>query len=72
MPPEAYLELFTRLGWQADVWETTYLHVLKGDDPVFSWISSTGARPIIQALPDGAAAGRAFLGQLPDLDLRAV
>jgi len=53
MPPEAYLELFTRLGWQADVWETTYLHVLKGDDPVFSWISSTGARPIIQALPDG-------------------
>lgn len=52
-PPEAYLELFARLGWQADVWETTYLHVLHGEDAVFEWISSTGARPIIQALPDG-------------------
>ncbi len=52
-PPEAYLDLFSRLGWEADVWETTYLHVLHGDDPVFAWISSTGARPIIQALPAG-------------------
>ena len=56
-PPEAYLELFSRLGWQADVWETTYLHVLHGEDAVFDWISSTGARPIIQALPDGSARG---------------
>ncbi|MBC7631221.1 methyltransferase domain-containing protein [Aeromicrobium sp.] len=57
-PPEAYLDLFSRLGWATDVWETTYLHVLgtggpHGDDPVFDWISGTGARPILQALPDG-------------------
>lgn len=52
-PPEAYLGLFTQLGWEADVWETTYLHVLHGEDPVFTWISGTGARPILQALPDG-------------------
>ncbi|MDR7086095.1 trans-aconitate 2-methyltransferase [Aeromicrobium panaciterrae] len=52
-PPEAYLELFSNLGWQVDVWETTYLHVLHGEDAVFDWISSTGARPIIQALPEG-------------------
>jgi trans-aconitate 2-methyltransferase len=51
--PAAYLELFTGLGWATDVWETTYLHVLPGDDPVFDWISGTGARPILQALPDG-------------------
>jgi trans-aconitate 2-methyltransferase len=50
--PEAYLELFADLGWDADVWETTYLHVLQGEDPVFSWISGTGARPVLQALPD--------------------
>jgi len=50
--PEAYLELFAGLGWSADVWETTYLHVLSGDDPVFEWISGTGARPVLQALPD--------------------
>ncbi len=53
MPPEAYLQLFNQLGWESDVWETTYLHVLHGEDAVFDWISSTGARPIIQALPDG-------------------
>ncbi len=51
--PEAYLELLSNLGWQVDVWETTYLHVLHGEDAVFDWISSTGARPIIQALPEG-------------------
>jgi len=52
-PPEAYLDLFSRLGWDVDVWETTYLHVLHGEDAVFSWISSTGARPILESLPDG-------------------
>ena len=52
MDPEAYLELFADLGWDVDVWQTTYLHVLHGDDPVFSWISGTGARPVLQALPD--------------------
>lgn len=51
--PVAYLELFTGSGWSVDVWETTYFHVLPGDDPVFEWISGTGARPILQALPDG-------------------
>jgi trans-aconitate 2-methyltransferase len=47
-----YLELFADLGWDADVWETTYSHVLPGDDPVFTWVSGTAARPILQALPD--------------------
>jgi len=51
--PEAYLELFAGLGWTVDAWQTTYLHVLPGEDPVFDWISGTGARPILQALPDG-------------------
>jgi trans-aconitate 2-methyltransferase len=50
--PQAYLGLFAGLGWDVDVWETTYLHVLHGDDPVFSWISGAGARPVLQALPD--------------------
>ena len=34
------------------MWETTYLHVLRGPDPVFTWVSGTGARPTLQALPD--------------------
>lgn len=51
--PKAYLDLFAGLGWAVDVWETTYFHVLQGENPVFDWISGTGARPILQALPDG-------------------
>ncbi|WP_238654465.1 methyltransferase domain-containing protein [Rothia uropygialis] len=47
-----YLALLSRPGWSVDAWETTYLHVLQGEDPVFDWISSTGARPVLNALPE--------------------
>ncbi|HEX6148147.1 methyltransferase domain-containing protein [Nocardioides sp.] len=50
--PEVYLDVLARAGLEPDVWETTYLHVLTGDDPVFTWVSGTGARPTLQALPD--------------------
>jgi trans-aconitate 2-methyltransferase len=40
-----------------DAWETTYLHVLHGPDPVFEWVSATGARPTLQALPDDLRPG---------------
>lgn len=50
--PMRYLELFAGLGWSVDVWETTYMHVLAGEDPVFTWISGTGARPVLQSLPE--------------------
>ena len=47
-----YLERLAALGCDVDAWETTYLHVLTGPDPVFDWVSGTGARPTLQALPD--------------------
>lgn len=47
-----YLADLTGLGCSVEAWETTYLHVLSGPDPVFRWISGTGARPLLQALPD--------------------
>jgi trans-aconitate 2-methyltransferase len=50
--PAVYLESLTALGCTVDAWETTYLHVLTGPDPVFTWVSGTGARPTLQALPD--------------------
>lgn len=53
LDPVDYLTLLSRPGWAVDVWRTTYLHVLQGDDPVFEWISGTGARPVLQALPNG-------------------
>ncbi len=47
-----YLRALQALGCEVDAWETTYLHVLHGEDPVFTWVSGTGARPTLQALPD--------------------
>jgi trans-aconitate 2-methyltransferase len=50
--PAVYLEALATEGCRVDAWETTYLHVLTGKDPVFAWVSGTGARPTLQALPD--------------------
>ena len=50
--PAVYLHALRGLGCEVDAWETTYLHVLEGEDPVFTWVSGTGARPTLQALPD--------------------
>ncbi len=47
-----YLHVMRGLGCEVDGWETTYLHVLTGEDPVFTWVSGTGARPTLEALPD--------------------
>ena len=51
--PATYLEALADLGCTVDAWETTYLHVLTGEDPVFTWVTGTGARPTLQALPEG-------------------
>lgn len=46
-----YLGALEGVAKQVDAWETTYLHVLPGADAVFTWISGTGARPTLAALP---------------------
>ncbi len=55
--PADYLRVLTAAGCVVDAWETTYLHVLDpavtDPDPVFTWVSATGARPTLQALPEG-------------------
>jgi trans-aconitate 2-methyltransferase len=50
--PEVYAEALRDLGLEVDAWETTYLHLLSGADPVFTWISGTGARPTLASLPE--------------------
>ncbi|MFZ4894845.1 methyltransferase domain-containing protein [Plantibacter sp. Mn2098] len=54
--PADYLADLSRPGWSVDAWETTYLHVLRGEDPVFEFIAGTHARPVIESLPAGLAA----------------
>ena len=47
-----YVRALQPLVTSVDAWETTYLHVLHGEDPVFTWVSGTGARPTLQALDE--------------------
>ncbi len=48
--PLVYLHRLAALGLTVDVWETTYLQVLSGDDPVLDWVSGTALRPVLSAL----------------------
>jgi trans-aconitate 2-methyltransferase len=50
LDPTEYLGRLREAGLQVNVWQTTYLHVLPGPDPVLEWVRGTGLRPILQAL----------------------
>lgn len=54
--PAEYATRLLDAGWQAQAWETTYLHLLQGPDPVVEWVRGTGLRPILGALPEADAA----------------
>ncbi|MBV8929605.1 MAG: trans-aconitate 2-methyltransferase [Mycobacteriaceae bacterium] len=53
--PQSYASVLLDAGMAADVWETTYLHVLGGADPVLEWLRGTGLRPLLAALSPGDA-----------------
>jgi len=57
--PDVYYDLLAKRAARLDIWETDYLHVLEGDDPVVRWTSGTALAPLLQALEDGPRA--AFL-----------
>jgi trans-aconitate 2-methyltransferase len=48
--PASYAQLLLAAGLAVDAWETTYLHVLPGPDPVLQWLRGTALRPVIAAL----------------------
>ncbi|WP_405087103.1 trans-aconitate 2-methyltransferase [Microbispora sp. NBC_01389] len=49
--PEEYVDLLAGLGLTVDAWETTYVHVLRGEDPVLNWVRGTALRPMLDRLP---------------------
>jgi trans-aconitate 2-methyltransferase len=57
--PETYFDILSPLSRALDIWETSYLHVLEGEDPVLAWVSGTGLRPFLAPLD--ASEREAFL-----------
>ncbi|GAB3947945.1 methyltransferase domain-containing protein [Kribbella albertanoniae] len=51
--PGDYVDVLSAEGCVVDAWETTYFHLLQGDNAVLEWVKGTGARPVLQSLPDG-------------------
>lgn len=49
---EAYYDLLSPLGQRLDIWETAYLQVLTGKDPVLEWVKGTGLRPVLNGLDE--------------------
>jgi trans-aconitate 2-methyltransferase len=47
-----YYRILAPVARQIDVWETEYLHVLEGDNPVVEWTKGTGLRPYLDALKE--------------------
>ncbi|OHU50563.1 methyltransferase domain-containing protein [Mycobacteroides chelonae] len=47
---EGYARLAISAGLVPDAWETTYVHLLAGEDPVLRWVHGTGLRPVVSAL----------------------
>ena len=63
--PADYLALLARAGCEVDAWETTYLHVLPGENAVVDWYRGSGLRPVLSALPPAEA--EEFLAGYRDL-----
>lgn len=59
--PDAYITNLSPLTSFLDVWETTYWHVLEGDNPVVQWMKGAALRPFLDVLPDDDR--RAFLDE---------
>jgi trans-aconitate 2-methyltransferase len=49
-PPETYYRILAPYVRSVDIWETNYIHVLTGDNPVLTWMAPTALRPFYEIL----------------------
>jgi trans-aconitate 2-methyltransferase len=57
-----YVHRLHDLGFTVNAWETTYFHVLTGENPVLDWLKGTALRPLLKRLEPQATTE--FLGAL--------
>ncbi len=53
--PGFYYDVLAPLAADVDIWETEYLHVLEGEDPVKEWIKGSWLRQFLDALEEPQA-----------------
>ncbi len=51
LEPGEYWDLLRPHVTALDIWETTYLHVLRGEDAVGEWAAGSSLRPFLDKLP---------------------
>lgn len=50
--PSFYYDLLSQISSSIDMWETTYMHILEGDNPVVEWTKGTMLRPLLDNLSE--------------------
>lgn len=59
LAPQAYYDLLAAPGLQVatiDVWHTVYQHVMESPAAITLWLSATGLKPFVEALPEALRA----------------
>lgn len=56
LEPRAYYGLLAPRARSLDIWETEYLQILEGENPVAEWTKGTWLAPLLAALAPGARA----------------
>jgi trans-aconitate 2-methyltransferase len=54
LEPAAYYDLLAPLARSLDIWETEYLQILEGENPVAEWTKGTWLAPLLAALASSA------------------
>lgn len=48
--PEEYYDLLNELGFDFDIWQTTYYHTVSSHEGIIDWYKGSGLRPYLEAL----------------------
>ena len=50
--PQWHLDELGGRGLDVNAWQTTYFHMLEGDNAVLEWVRGTTLRPVLERLPE--------------------
>jgi len=68
--PEVYYDFLAPHVGELEIWESVYMHVLDGDNPVVEWTKGTALKPLLDVLDEGAGEGATRAEFLADYGAR--